>query len=490
MRHLVGSSLLSGLAAGLLLGCSLSTIGSMDPTDGGKCDVPMQSKTAADGCTQCVCDGKTWDCNSDACTAGCSAGDKKTADDGCNTCSCGMDGKWNCTTDQMCPSPGGECQPGDTKLRDDGCARCECDMSGQWACPDIACAKCTPGEVTMSTCLSCTCNATGSAWDCTVPTNDPSCSESQVCKPGETMLDDAGCKSCTCSDDGTQWDCMPAMGDGCNGSKCTPGDVTPSGDGCNTCTCGPDGSLACTMKACDECPPELDIGGMCPPQTIYAQNPMTKACCSYSSKCAAPAGWDLYPTPACAPEPVVCPTGMADCDGDAANGCETNIMTSALDCGACGSVCMAVGGTGKCDQGKCITPEQPTCFYGGVEYAASDTFSPTFPARDGCNSCGCMLDTQSQPTIFCTTAVCKCDPASETYRSYVATDSTKCKLVDFMCPENTAPFTNDCGCGCEQSTDCPNVFDCTPDPATMRSNCDPALEARCPYSIHPKSGLR
>jgi len=445
MRHLVGSSLLSGLAAGLLLGCSLSTIGAMDPVEGGKCDVAMQSKTAADGCTQCVCDGATWDCNGAACMAGCSAGDKKAAADGCNTCSCGMDGKWSCTTDAKCPAPGSECQPGDTKLRDDGCARCECDMSGQWACPDIACSKCTPGE---------------------------------------TMPDATMCKTCTCSDDGTQWNCMPSMADGCGGSKCTPGEVIPSGDGCNTCTCGADGSLACTMKACD-CPPELDVGGMCPPQMIYALNPLTKACCGYSSKCAAPAGWDLYPTPTCLPEPTVCASGKADCDGDPANGCETNVMTSALNCGACGSVCMAVGGTGTCDQGKCVTPEQPTCFYGGVQYAPG----ATFPSRDGCNACSCILDMKSVPSVACTERACLCDPTTDTYRKYVVTDPMKCELVDLMCPEDTTTFTNDCGCGCEQSTDCPNVFDCT-DPSTMKSYCDPALEARCPYSTHAQSGLR
>jgi hypothetical protein len=41
---------------------------------------------------------------------------------------------------------------------------------------------------------------------------------------------------------------------------------------------------------------------------------------------------------------------------------------------------------------------------------------------------------------------------------------------------------NTCGCGCEQSTDCPNEFDCTPDPKTMLDDCDAALMARCPYS--------
>jgi hypothetical protein len=146
---------------------------------------------------------------------------------------------------------------------------------------------------------------------------------------------------------------------------------------------------------------------------------------------------------------------------------------------------MAVGGTGTCDQGKCVTPEQPTCFYGGVQYAPG----ATFPSRDGCNACSCILDMKSVPSVACTERACLCDPTTDTYRKYVVTDPMKCELVDLMCPEDTTTFTNDCGCGCEQSTDCPNVFDCT-DPSTMKSYCDPALEARCPYSTHAQSGLR
>jgi len=182
---------------------------------------------------------------------------------------------------------------------------------------------------------------------------------------------------------------------------------------------------------------------------------------------------------------------MANCDGDATNGCETNIMTSALNCGACGNVCMTfISGTLACSQGKCLSDEPQTCFYGGVTYTASDKFGGRFPSQDGCNSCDCVLDMNSKASISCTAAQCECDAASETYRNYVATDPMKCELIDFMCPQDTTMFTNDCGCGCQQSTDCPNVFDCTPDPATMKSNCDAALVARCPYSIQAKSGLR
>jgi hypothetical protein len=48
------------------------------------------------------------------------------------------------------------------------------------------------------------------------------------------------------------------------------------------------------------------------------------------------AGTTAPPPP---PPPPVCQSGFADCDGRADNGCETDLRTSALHCGACGLSC-------------------------------------------------------------------------------------------------------------------------------------------------------
>jgi len=45
-----------------------------------------------------------------------------------------------------------------------------------------------------------------------------------------------------------------------------------------------------------------------------------------------------------------CAVGMADCDGDPKNGCETDTRSSATHCGACGRTC---GGTASCEQSEC-----------------------------------------------------------------------------------------------------------------------------------------
>jgi hypothetical protein len=47
---------------------------------------------------------------------------------------------------------------------------------------------------------------------------------------------------------------------------------------------------------------------------------------------------------------VTCIAPFADCDGAGTNGCETNVLTSGADCGACGRVCL---GAQACTAGTC-----------------------------------------------------------------------------------------------------------------------------------------
>jgi hypothetical protein len=51
-----------------------------------------------------------------------------------------------------------------------------------------------------------------------------------------------------------------------------------------------------------------------------------------------------------------CSRGWADCDGDADNGCETNVTIDSLNCGACGNRCDGIDGH-PCVDGKCLMKE-------------------------------------------------------------------------------------------------------------------------------------
>jgi len=71
-----------------------------------------------------------------------------------------------------------------------------------------------------------------------------------------------------------------------------------------------------------------------------------------------------------------CAEGRAECDGDPANGCETDIARDRFHCGACGVRCEAGGG---CAEGRCALrnvavgrPAQQSSTYvpGGVDRSA------------------------------------------------------------------------------------------------------------------------
>jgi len=74
-------------------------------------------------------------------------------------------------------------------------------------------------------------------------------------------------------------------------------------------------------------------------------------CGSCQNACSAPNG-----QPACVAGACVvtgCNAGAADCDAVAANGCETDLLTSVASCGACGNTCTTATGTPTCTAGVC-----------------------------------------------------------------------------------------------------------------------------------------
>jgi hypothetical protein len=53
-----------------------------------------------------------------------------------------------------------------------------------------------------------------------------------------------------------------------------------------------------------------------------------------------------------------CNEGFADCDGNAANGCEVDLQSDALSCGACGRACVVPNAGAVCRAGRC---ERSSC---------------------------------------------------------------------------------------------------------------------------------
>jgi len=122
------------------------------------------------------------------------------------------------------------------------------------------------------------------------------------------------------------------------------------------------------------------------------------------------------------------------------------------------------------DEVECTTAACGTsCIYAGVQYTSGQSFD----ALDGCNSCTCEVD----GSVACTEKACACDVDKEWWRSYLATDPN-CTTDAQDCLGTSTPFSNSCGCGCEQDSSCAPTYDCAPP-----NQCDlEKLKQDCPFS--------
>jgi hypothetical protein len=119
-----------------------------------------------------------------------------------------------------------------------------------------------------------------------------------------------------------------------------------------------------------------------------------------------------------------------------------------------------------------LDPTTPGCLYYGRTYP---TGSCMFD-EERCNSLQCL----GNDMVSSTGRGCICNPSGEWWRHYLAAGSCAADA----CPANTWQFTNQCGCGCQESLgNCPEYFDCMPGPNTP-SPCPTAEQsALCPYTI-------
>jgi hypothetical protein len=106
---------------------------------------------------------------------------------------------------------------------------------------------------------------------------------------------------------------------------------------------------------------------------------------------------------------ITCSTGYLDCDEDASNGCETNTTDQTSSCGECGRACTNPHGEAVCDQGLCL----PTCASGYADCDANAANGCEADLNDEahCGSCGnaCI---NLHGTTGCEAGSCvpSCDP--------------------------------------------------------------------------------
>ncbi|MGE5784978.1 MAG: hypothetical protein ACM3ZE_10320 [Myxococcales bacterium] len=142
--------------------------------------------------------------------------------------------------------------------------------------------------------------------------------------------------------------------------------------------------------------------------------------------------------------PVTCCAAMPVCNtGDtqlkSKDACPANTT--------CYSVSMCCG-TVWCAPARTQCTALPVCENGDTQIAGACPADASCYERTTCGS-----------TITCKRASCS---KKDYNRKYTLTDPAKCAAVRIACETNAVPFSDTCGCGCEQDSSCPESVDCMP----------------------------
>lgn len=344
-------------------GCETNT--NSDKSNCGACHATCSTYHATPTCTARVCsvacDPNWGDCDKNA-NNGCEV-DLTTDETNCGICdqSCANDhGSTECLAGKCVPTCGsgfGDCdgKPAngcDTALLSD---RNNCGKCGSVCALQHATASCTAGQCAVGSCDNGWGDCNGKAEDgCETPllTDEANCGKcGEVCSSinGTSTCSAGDCVITTCADGYDDCDEKPENGCEVNllksvlncgtcGKTCTSTTGTPT---CASATCGVSsctapygncetGSSSCSTNTSSD---PLNCGGC----GITCVTPNATPRCS-GSKCLV----------------ASCAEGYRDCNGLASDGCEVNITTSLDHCGKCGDSCYPSSGVGQCTSGLCI----------------------------------------------------------------------------------------------------------------------------------------
>lgn len=218
----------------------------------------------------------------------------------------------------------------------------------------------------------------------------------------------AQCQVTTCDDGFADCD-----GDPSNGCEANLRSDVANCRACGTVCSVMGGTPACTMGVCGvaacatgrgDC--DANPGNGC--ETDLNGDPSSCGACG--SVCALPNATARCTSGRCTVG--VCNTGFADCDGNAANGCETDTRSTVTACGACGNRCSLANATAGCTGGVCTIAACNTGFADCDGSAANGCETDIRSTVTACGACGnrCAV---SNATAVCTGGVCAvgvCNP--------------------------------------------------------------------------------
>ncbi len=446
-----------------------------DPTDG--CEVQTGSDVANCGTCghACSTNHSAPTCNSGVCGVGCNSGFGDCNFDPVDGCETNLNTSVdNCSTcGHVCPAGGApaNCVGGvcgfssvtctGSKADCDGLASngCEVDLSNDTNNCGKCGTACSASNATVA-CVSSACTISGCS------TNFADCNKQYT----------DGCEANLKSD--------PSNCGGC-GNACSNTNGTAS---CNqglcaiTCNAGYDD---CNSDVTDGCETRLNTVSNCGACGATCTNPHGSTTCSTSG------GAVCKPT---------CASGWGDCNGNPADGCETQLNTNA-NCGACSQGCSPANAAGDCSTGSC---QVSSCNAGWGNCDSNQSNGcETHTAADvaNCGGCGSACSNNNGTpscngggcSIACSAGYADCDNNARTDGCEVntRTDPNNCGTCGHVCSGSTPNCSNgNCVSACPVGTaDCDgnSANGCETNTASDGNNCG-ACNKKCTSSQYCSNG--
>jgi hypothetical protein len=154
---------------------------------------------------------------------------------------------------------------------------------------------------------------------------------------------------------------------------------------------------------------------------------------------------------------VTCPSGFADCDGNAQNGCE-RAVTTVTDCGACGNACALPNAAPACVNGACAVGACNLGF-GDCNGSAADGCETMLTTLTDCGGCGVPC-AKPNGTASCATGTCTLTACNAGFFDCDGNPANGCEALP--CGTGSHCQTSaQCASGVCQNGFCTNVASCT-----------------------------